>query len=98
MPSSYINQLNRLLDEDEDAAAPPPQEPDLHQRFKAWIESLPEVSRHRAFAMVELERALNTQGKYLSPILLRLGWQRRRKWTATGHCPRYWVPPRAPPN
>jgi hypothetical protein len=42
--------------------------------------------------MVELETALSTQGKYLSPEVLGLGWQRRRKWASSGQYRRYWVP------
>lgn len=67
----------------------------LHDRFVAWHASLPAVSRNRPFAMLELEQALRTQGKYLSPVLLALGWTRRRRWTGGGQYPRYWVPPDA---
>jgi hypothetical protein len=43
--------------------------------------------------MAEFEAALATQGKYLSPILLNLGWIRKRRWTGSGQYSRYWVPP-----
>jgi hypothetical protein len=46
--------------------------------------------------MSELEQALATQGKYLGPVLLRLGWQRKRKWTGYGEYNRYWIPPVMP--
>lgn len=91
MPPAYINQLNRLLDEA--ACVPAPQRPNLHERFQFWYDALPEISRHRPFAMVEIEQALGTQGKYLSPVLLSLGWQRHRKWSSRGQYYRYWVPP-----
>lgn len=91
MPVAYINQLNRMLEEE--LPPPAPQALDLRQRFLAWYESLPEVSRHRPFAMAEMEQALDTQGKYLSPVLLSLGWQRRRKWSSKGQYHRYWAPP-----
>lgn len=65
---------------------------DLRARFVAWHNSLPEISRCRPFAMVEIEQALNTQGRYLSPILLSEGWQRKRKWNSKGQYHRYWVP------
>ena len=91
MSSAYINQLNTMVTLER--AAPAPQSPDLCQRFLAWYESLPEVSRHRPFAMIELEQALDTQGKYLSPVLLGLGWQRHRKWSSKTQYHRYWVPP-----
>lgn len=91
MPSAYIAQLERELRSPGQDAVPPL--PDLHHRVRSWYASLPEVSRQRPFAMAELEAALGTQGKYLSPVLLTLGWERRRKWTGRGHYPRYWVPP-----
>lgn len=67
--------------------------PCLHQRFSDWYKSLPEISRHRPFAMAEFELALNVPGKLISPVLLSMGWTRKRKWTGGGHYPRYWVPP-----
>jgi hypothetical protein len=66
--------------------------PDLRTRFLAWHNSLPEVSKHRPFAMLEIEKALNTQGRFLSPILLSEGWKRKRKWNSKGQYHRYWVP------
>ncbi len=90
MPTAYINDLNRLLQAE---SAHHTGKPDLRQRLLDWHQSLPEISRSRAFAMVELEQALGTQGKYLSPVLLSLGWQRKRRWTSRGQFPRYWVPP-----
>lgn len=91
MSSAYIRTLQRCL-EAEDA---PPQlfKPDLKQRFVEWFASVPEISRLRPYSMVELERALGTQGRFLSPILAGLGWERRRKWSNKGANPRYWVPP-----
>ena len=69
--------------------------PDLKQRFLAWFDSQPEISCMRQYSMVELERALSTPGRLLSPVLLALGWERRRKWSSKGQSPRYWVPPEA---
>jgi hypothetical protein len=43
--------------------------------------------------MIEFERALGTQGRYISPVLLALGWRRKRKWETAGQYCRYWVPP-----
>ncbi len=40
----------------------------------------------------QLKKAPGTQGKYLSPILLDLGW-RKRKWTGSKQYPGYWMPP-----
>jgi hypothetical protein len=31
--------------------------------------------------MSEFEAALNTQGKYISPALLKLEWRRKRIWS-----------------
>lgn len=89
MRSAYISSLNADLD----LATSPPAVPSLRQRFIDWYAALPEIARQRPFAMAELERALCTQGKYLSPILLELGWRRGRKWSSRGQYNRYWTPP-----
>lgn len=65
---------------------------DLRARFLQWFNSLPEVSRNRPFAMIEIEAALHTQGCYISPVLISLGWQRKRKWNSKTQYHRYWVP------
>jgi hypothetical protein len=43
--------------------------------------------------MLEIEKALKTQGKWLSPVLLELGWQRTRIWSTGGQYHRYLEPP-----
>ncbi len=91
MPSAYIKSLQNSIEAE--AATEQQSKPDLKQRFIAWFESVPAVSRVRPYSMVELERALGTQGRFLSPLLLSLGWERRRKWSSKGESPRYWVPP-----
>jgi len=92
MPTAYIRSLQSAL-EAEAAAQQPLSKPKLEQRFLEWYDSVPEISRTRPYSMVELERALDSQGRFLSPILLSLGWERRRKWSSNGQSPRYWVPP-----
>jgi hypothetical protein len=87
--SAYIAQLNKLIA----AQSPPPQPLSLRQRFLDWYRSVPEFARNRRFAMSELEVALKTQGKWISPVLLDLGWQRKRIWSTTGQYHRYWIPP-----
>ena len=89
--SAYIKSLQQSLKAEE----PSTQlfKADLEARFIAWLDSQPEISRHRPYAMSELEEALCTQGRYLSPVLLRYGWARRRKWTSKTQYLRYWVPP-----
>ncbi len=91
MSSAYIRSLQRTLADE----AVPQQlfKPDLKHRFIEWFTSVPEISRVRPYSMVELERALGTQGRFLSPILESLGWERRRKWSSRGASPRYWLPP-----
>lgn len=89
MPTAFISSLKRDLRETEDQ----PQPFDLRGRFIDWYAALPEIGRHRAFAMVELESALQTQGRHLSPIMLSLGWQRKRKWASRQQYLRYWLPP-----
>lgn len=91
MPSAYINQLNRELQDERTCEQAT--KSDLREQFLDWHTSLPEIARQRPFAMIELEQALGTQGKYLSPVLLSLGWQRKRRWTGGGQYPRYWLPP-----
>lgn len=94
MSSAYIATLKRMLDASVDGRGVG--SPSLQDRFLAWYAALPEVSRDRPFAMVEFERALQTQGKYLSPVLLELGWRRKRKWSSRGQYHRYWVKPPEP--
>ncbi len=67
--------------------------PSLRQRFLEWHRSLPAFTRDRMFSMSEMEKALKTQGKWLSPVLLELGWKRKRIWSATESYHRVWVPP-----
>src|SRR3954471_16504500 len=91
MTSAYIANLTRNLEVHADRTAA--QAPSLSQRFTDWYSALPEISRSRAFAMAEFEAALSTQGKYLSPVLLSLGWTRKRRWSGAGQYNRYWAPP-----
>ena len=89
---SYLAELNRIKREVEEPGNAQPHS-NLHARFLAWYNSLPEISRQRPFSMVEFEQALNTQGKYISPILLSERWQRRRRWSSKSQYHRYWIPP-----
>jgi hypothetical protein len=89
--SAFIKSLQRSLEAE--VTSQQLSKTDLKQRFIEWYESTPEVSRVRPYSMIELERALSTQGRFLSPILLSLGWERRRKWSSNAQSPRYWVPP-----
>jgi hypothetical protein len=91
MTSAYVASLRRHSEADaqineQDVCS-------LRQRFIDWYSALPEISRSRAFAMAEIEAALSTQGKYLSPVLLSLGWTRKRRWSSGGQYNRYWAPP-----
>ena len=85
---AYLRELNRRV-----AGAQRQDPADLRHRFVAWYATLPQVVRNRPFSMQEFEAALQTQGKYISPVLLTLGWQRKRQWSNTGRYHRYWVPP-----
>jgi hypothetical protein len=89
--SAYIRSLRRSLEAQELSAQLSNQ--GLESRFLTWIDSQPEISRIRPYSMVEMEKALETQGRYLSPILLRHCWERRRKWNGKNQYLRYWVPP-----
>lgn len=92
MSSAYVKSLQRALNADEPPAALS-KKSDLEVHFLDWMNSQPEISRIRPYAMTELENALGTQGRYLSAILIRHGWARRRKWTGKTQYLRYWVPP-----
>jgi hypothetical protein len=91
--SAYVQSLRALLHSEQ--PEPLVAKLDLEMRVVEWFSGIPEISRDRPFAMVEIEGALATQGRYLSPVLLKLGWERRRKWTGAGQYNRYWVPPTA---
>jgi hypothetical protein len=89
----YAAQLRK---EAEARRARPSQPSSLRDRFLSWYASLPAVSRDRRFSMTEFEAALKTQGRYISPVLLELGWTRKRVWSTTRQYHRYWQsPPRA---
>ncbi|SPA46771.1 hypothetical protein [Cupriavidus taiwanensis] len=85
--SAYIKLMQQTVPEDSADELP------LRLQFLEWYGALPEVARLRPFSMVEFERALGTQGKYISPVLLALGWQRKRRWSSRRQYHRYWVPP-----
>lgn len=92
MCSAYLRSLEKLL-------PPPANKPKvtpLEARFLEWINNLPEFTRDRPFSMREFEVALGTQGRFLSPMLLRLGWRRQRRWSSQGQYHRYWNPPELP--
>ena len=89
--TAYIAALNREIEAERQSSSTTAA--DLRHRFVDWYTGLPEISRCRPYAMVELEKAFSTQGKYLSAILLSLGWQRKRKWSGEGQYLRYWIPP-----
>lgn len=86
--SAYIEALKQ---ETADAAAATPSS-GLRDRFIRWYAALPPVSRDRPFSMSELEAALGTQGRCISPVLTAEGWRRGRSWRGQ-HYFRYWVPP-----
>jgi hypothetical protein len=87
--SAYINQLKQQQSQ---SHTHQPQV-SLRQKIIDWHRNLPEVSRNRAFSMQEIEDAVKSQGRYISAVLLELGWQRKRKWTTHGQYFRYWLPP-----
>lgn len=91
MSSAYVNFLRQEQATASDSSTA--SHFSLQERFVIWHASLPEVVRYRDFSMTEFETALSTQGKYLGPVLLRLGWSRHRRWAATGEYNRYWKPP-----
>jgi hypothetical protein len=87
--------MARLNKKAEAHRALPSRPSSLRDRFTVWYGSLPAVSRERRFSMTEIAEALKTQGRYISPVLLELGWRRKRVWSTTGQYHRYWEPPRS---
>lgn len=88
--NAYLQDLNRYA-----ATTTAAETHDLCSRFESWYTSLPEFARQRPFGMAEFEVALGTQGRYLSAVLIGLGWRRGRKWTSRHHYHRFWLPPRS---
>ncbi len=86
--SAYLQSLRNAVRELEQ-----PQPPDLQTRFQAWFNGLPEFTRDRPFSMREFEQALLRPGRLISPVLLALGWKRKRRWSSIGQYHRYWLPP-----
>lgn len=86
--SAFLNGLNEVRKAEQIAVHTPP----LEMRFQAWFNSLPEFSRNRFWSMNEFECALGIPGRLISPVLLRLGWERKRKWSSHGQYHRYWIP------
>jgi hypothetical protein len=70
---------------------------DLKDRVQAWFAGLPAFTRQRPYSIREVEVALERPGRLLSPALLALGWQRKRRWSSRAHYHRYWMPPPAAP-
>ncbi len=89
---AYIYQLQKIAEDVARQEHPQHPEEKLENRFVIWFNSLPPLTRQRYFSMSEFEQALHTQGKYLSPVLLKLGWQRKRVWAGQRYG-RYWIPP-----
>jgi hypothetical protein len=88
--SAYIKHLSEIARSENVAVA----RHSLTYRFQEWYISLPEPTRVRPFSMQELEAVLKSQGRFISPVLLKLGWQRKRQWSSKGQYYRLWLPPR----
>jgi hypothetical protein len=89
MNSAYVRQLNSRIT----VRQPAPERLSLKDRIEAWFDNQPAVSKVRPYSIVEIETALATQGRYVGPILMSLGWVRRRAYSGAGPYHRYWVPP-----
>ncbi len=91
--SAYLKSLQQAiadpgLDRNEDH--------DLTTRVQEWFDGLPAFTRQRPYSIREVEIALKRPGRLLSPALLALGWQRKRRWSSRAHYHRYWLPPATP--
>lgn len=89
----YAAELERMRREVQGRAAAAPQPRSLRERFEQWWAGLPTALRYRRYAMSEFETALGLPGKFISPVLVELGWRRGRLWSGTGQYQRYWEPP-----
>ena len=67
--------------------------PSPQKRFTIWFATVPQIAQHRPASMIAFEQHLGTQGRYISPVLLALGWRRKREWGTTERYFRYWTPP-----
>lgn len=86
---AYIAELRRTISQ----TACPTKRPSLEKRFRGWFDSLPAEMKNRPFSMHEFEEAMGSHGRYISAVLVQLGWRRMRVWSAQRYC-RYWIPPR----
>ena len=86
--SAYIHQLQQQT-----ATPPPTRPPSLEERFDHWWASQPVATRSRAYSMEELTTALATQARFISPILVKRGWVRQRRWQHRQHYFRVWLSP-----
>jgi hypothetical protein len=87
MTTAYIRSLEQAV-----TISQPSQSQSLRDKLLAWYHGLPAVSRDRRFSMSEIQ-SVNTQGRFISPVPLELGWRRKRVWSSTGQYHRYWEPP-----
>lgn len=88
--SAYIRQLQECAAAH---SAPASRRDPLRERLLNWFTRLPAPTRNRPFAMQEFEAALGTTGRYISPVLVALGWRRKRIWSTPEHYHRFWLPP-----
>ena len=66
-----------------------------------WFDSLPIVTRHRKYQLVEISDALLTRTGHrfadqkITAVLESMGWTSGRSWTRAGRNRRYHTPPAA---
>lgn len=93
---AYAAMLNKQRDELYAKATRPPHGTtgSIRNRILEWYNSLPEATRCRPYSMSEIEAAVKTQGRFISPVLIAEGWVRKRVWSSKKHYHRIWVPPK----
>lgn len=68
-----------------------------------WFDSLPIVTRHRKYQLVEISDALLTRtghrfaDRNITAVLESMGWTSGRSWTRAGRNRRYHTPPAIKP-
>ena len=80
----------------------PPLHESLTDIIRAWFESLPIVTRHRRYQLVEISDAVlgRTGKRYadrrITASLESMGWSPGRSWTRAGRNRRWHLPPATP--
>ena len=103
MLKSYIDGLNKLVDQERELAEqdPPPPVESLEQQLLQFLRTLSKEQLRHPWTISQIIGAGNLIGKYrdrphpqnIAEILTRNGWTKRRLYGAEFAGKRYWFPP-----